>query len=84
MDLDVYREQYHDRFVLMGGLDVQTTIGFGRSDFLAAEIRRVMSFFAGGGLLFCTSHFVQDHCSIDELTFAFDTAYEVARDVCRA
>ena len=40
-----------------------------------------MALFADGGLLYCTSHFVQDHCSIEELTFAFDTAYELCRSV---
>ena len=77
-----YLEHYRDDFVLMGGLDVQTTIGFGRPDFLQSEIERVMRTFADGSLLFCTSHFVQDHCSIEELTLAFDTAYEMSRQVC--
>ena len=44
---------------------------------------RVMRMFAAGGLLFCTSHFGQDHCSMDELTFAFDAVYELSREVCR-
>jgi len=82
MDHGRYLSQYRDEFVLMGGLDVQTTIGFGKLDFLRAEIERVMTTFAQGGLLFCTSHFVQDHCSMEELTVAFDTAYEVSRRVC--
>lgn len=79
MDLARYKRDYAGRFVVMGGLDVQRTIGFGRLDHLRADIERVMGLFAGGGLLFCTSHFVQDHCTIEELTFAFDTAYEVSR-----
>lgn len=79
MDYSVYKSKYADRFVLMGGLDVQTTIGFGKLDFLKSEIKRVMGMFADGGLLFCTSHFVQDHCTIEELVFAFDTIYETAR-----
>jgi uroporphyrinogen decarboxylase len=78
----LYLDQYADRFVLMGGLDVQTTIGFGKPDFLTAEIRRVMQTFAGGRLLFCTSHFVQDHCTMEELKLAFDTAFELSRTVC--
>jgi uroporphyrinogen decarboxylase len=79
MDLQRFKDGYRDRFVVMGGLDVQTTIGFGRLDFLRAEIERVMRLFADGGLLFCTSHFVQNHCTMKELTFAFDTAYDLAR-----
>ena len=82
MDLRRYKAEFSDRFVVMGGLDVQTTIGFGKRDFLRAEIERVMRMFAGGGLLFCTSHFVQNHCTIEELTFAFDAVYELSRKVC--
>jgi uroporphyrinogen decarboxylase len=35
--------------------------------------------FPDGGLLFCTTHFVQDHCTIDELTFAYDLVYDLVR-----
>mgnify|MGYP005850974189 FL=1 len=44
-----------------------------------AEIERVLTLGADGGLIFCTTHFVQDHCSIEELKFAFDLAYEFSR-----
>jgi len=83
MDLQRYKDNYRDKFVVMGGLDVQTTIGFGKLDHLRAEIERVMRLFADGSLLFCTTHFVQDHCTIEELTFAFDAVYELSREVCK-
>ena len=79
MDQREYLSCFRDQFVLMGGLDVQTTIGFGRFDLLASEIERVIDSFRDGGLLYCTSHFVQDHCSMEELTFAFDLIYERVR-----
>jgi uroporphyrinogen decarboxylase len=79
MRLDTFHDRYRHAFAIMGGLDVQTTIGFGKLDFLRTEIERVMRPFADGGLLFCTSHFVQDHCTIDELVFAFETANRTAR-----
>jgi hypothetical protein len=63
---------------LLGGLCVQTTLGFGKLDFLEKEIRRVLGIFRDGGLLYCTSHFVQDHCSMDELDFTFSTARRLA------
>jgi len=77
MDLRHYQARYRDAFVVMGGLDAQTTIGFGDYDRLRREIERVIGLFPEGDLLFCTSHFVQDHCSIEELTFAFDLVYEL-------
>jgi uroporphyrinogen decarboxylase len=81
MSLHDYRDRHWGSFVVMGGLDVQTTIGFGKLDHLRAEIERVMRLFADGGLLFCTTHYVQHHCSIEELRVAFDTAYELSREV---
>jgi uroporphyrinogen decarboxylase len=64
----------------MGVLDVQTTIGFGKYDKLKREIERVIRMFSDGGLIFCTSHFVQDHCTIEELTLAYDLVYELVRE----
>lgn len=79
MDIDVYRASYARDFVLMGGLDIQTTLGFGKLDHLAAEIRRLVTTFRDGGLLLCTSHYVQDHCTIEELTFAYDLVTELVQ-----
>ena len=81
MSLADFKSNYAHVLTAMGGLDVQTTIGFGRLDFLRAEIERVMRMFADGGLLFCTTHFVQDHCTMEELIVALDTAYELSRAV---
>ena len=33
--------------------------------------------FEDGGLIFCTSHFVQDHCSIEELVTAYELVHEL-------
>jgi len=79
MDYGLYFKDYSDRFTIMGGLDVQTTIGFGDFDRLKADIKYVVEAFKDRGLLFCTSHFVQDHCSIDELTYAYDLIYNLVR-----
>jgi uroporphyrinogen decarboxylase len=79
MEYQVFKSKYMDKFTIMGGLDVQTTIGFGKLDFLKSEIERVLTMFKDGGMLFCTTHFVQNHCSIEELVFAYDTVYEMVR-----
>jgi uroporphyrinogen decarboxylase len=83
MDLADYKARHMSSFTAMGGLDVQTTIGFGDYDRLRSEIDRVLTMFADGGLLFCTTHFVQDHCSIEELVFAFDFVHERVRELAR-
>lgn len=79
MSLQEFKDKYMGAFTVMGGLDVQTTIGFGKLDFLKAEIERITGMFRDGGLMFCTTHFVQDHCTIKELTYAYDLVYECVR-----
>jgi len=46
---------------------------------LRTDIEHVLHASVDRGLLFCTSHFVQDHCSIEELTFAYDLIFELVR-----
>jgi uroporphyrinogen decarboxylase len=84
MSLAHFKEHYSGAFTVMGGLDVQTTIGFGKIDFLKSEIERVIALGQDGGLIFCTTHFVQDHCSIEELVTAYDLVYELVRKPKRA
>jgi len=84
MSLAHFKEHYSQRITAMGGLDVQTTIGFGKLDFLQSEIKRVIGLFPDGGLIFCTSHFVQEHCSMEELVLAFDLVHELVHKPGRA
>ena len=79
MDFQYYLDNHRSDFALMGGLDVQTTIGFGDYDRLRSDIERILGMFRDGGMLFCTSHYVQDHCTIEELVFAFDLIYKTVR-----
>ena len=79
MDYDLYFEKFEEKFTIMGGLDVQTSLGFGKLNRLEDDIRSLVQTFQDRGLLLCTSHFVQDHCSIEELTFAYDLIYDLVR-----
>ncbi len=79
MSYDVYLEKYSKKFAILGGLCVQTTIGFGKLKHLEGEIRRVFNLLANKPWIFCTTHFVQEHCSLEELTFAYDLATKLAR-----
>ena len=79
MDLELFKQKYRKSFTVLGGLDVQDTIGFGDYDKLRLAIERVVGMFMDGGLLFCTTHFVQDHCTIEELVFAYDLVYKLVR-----
>ncbi len=79
MPLDLYLENYSENFAIMGGICVQSAIGImGRKD-LEKEIRRIFSLLKGKRWICCTSHFVQKHCSVDDLEFAYELIYNLAR-----
>ena len=79
MPYNLYLEKYSEKFAIMGGLCIQTTLGFGDLARLEREIRRVFGLLKGKRWICCTTHYVQEHCSLDELTFAFDLATKLAR-----
>lgn len=79
MSYDTYLDKYRDKFAIMGGLCVQSVIGFNDYKKLESELRRVFDTLKGRRWIFCTSHFVQAHCSIEELVFAYDLVVKLAR-----
>ena len=79
MSYDLWRREYRNDFTVMGGMDVQTTIGFGDPQRAKREIARVLDAFKEGGLLLCTTHYIQDHCTMEELREIFDYAYRAVR-----
>ena len=80
MSYDAWLERYRDKFAIMGGICIQTALGFGDFERLEREIRRVFKTLKGERWICCTTHFVQEHCSIKELEFAFDLIYRLARE----
>ena len=80
MSYELYLEKYANRFAILGGVCVQSAIGILPRDELEAEIRRVFQTLKGRRWICCTSHFVQEHCSTDDLEFAFDLIYKLARE----
>ena len=80
MSYELYLEKYSDKFAVLGGICVQTAIGCLPFDELEKEIRRVFNTLKGKRWICCTTHFVQDHCSIDDLERAFDLIYKLARE----
>ena len=72
MSYDLYLEKYADKFAIMGGICIQTVLGLVPQDKLDAEIQRVFARLKGRRWICCTTHFVQDHCSMDDLVFAYD------------
>ena len=80
MSYDLYLEKYQNKFAILGGVCVQSALGILPQDQLEQEIRRVFRTLKGKRWICCTSHFVQDHCSIADLEFAFDLIYRLARE----
>ena len=72
MTYDTYLKRYSDKFAILGGVCIQSTLGFGDYKNLESEITRVFNTLKGERWICCTTHFVQEHCSIEELVFAFD------------
>ena len=79
LSYDTYLEKYADRFAILGGVCVQTALGILPRDQLEREIRRVFETLRGKRWICCTTHFVQNHCSIEDLTFAYDLIHSLAR-----
>lgn len=80
MSYDLFDSNYRNKFTVMGGIDVQTSIGFGEPERAKREVGALIDRFHTGGMILCTTHFVQDHCSMDELTQVFDFIYEKIRN----
>ena len=80
MSYGTYLEKYSDKFAILGGICVQTVLGILPRDGLEREIRRVFSLLRGKRWICCTTHFVQNHCTVDDLAFAFDLIYRLARE----
>ena len=80
MSYQTYLEKYADRFALLGGVCIQTKLGIVSQQELEADIRRVFSLLKGKRWICCTTHFVQNHCSMNDLKFAYDLIYRLARD----
>ncbi len=80
MSYELYLEKYADKFAILGGVCVQTVLGILPREGLEEEIRRVFSTLRGKRWVCCTTHFVQNHCSVADLEFAFDLIYSLARE----
>ena len=80
MDYDLYLSKYQDQFAILGGVCIQTALGILPREKLEQEIRRVFSTLRGKRWICCTTHYVQNHCTIEDLRFAYDLIYQLARE----
>lgn len=80
MSYDTWLKKYSDKFAIFGGICVQTALGIMPRDELEAEIYRVFGKLRGKRWICCTTQFVQEHCSMEDLIFAYDLIYKLARE----
>ncbi len=80
MSYDLWLDKYSDKFAILGGVCVQSAIGILPQDRLEEEIRRVFGLLRGKRWICCTTHYVQNHCTIEDLAFAYDLIYKLARE----
>ena len=80
MPYDLYLEKYADKFAIMGGINIQNALGIMNREDLEKDIRRVFKTLRGKRWVCCTTHFVQNHCTIADLEFAYDLIYQLARE----
>lgn len=80
MSYDTYLEKYADKFAILGGVCIQTLLGRADQPTLEKEIRRVFGKLKGKRWVCCTTHYVQNHCTVEDLCFAYDLIYRLARE----
>ncbi|MBQ2727008.1 MAG: hypothetical protein IJF78_14995 [Clostridia bacterium] len=80
MSYNLWLDKYADRFAILGGICVQSAIGILPRERLEEEIRRVFGLLKGKRWICCTTHYVQNHCTIEDLAFAYDLIYKLARE----
>lgn len=80
MSYETWLSKYADSFAILGGICIQSVLGILPKDKLEAEIRRVFGLLKGKRWICCTTHFVQDHCTIEDLVWAYDLIYKLARE----
>ena len=78
MPYDLYLQKYQDQFGILGGVCVQTTLGFGNIPRVESEIRRVFDLLKGKRWACCTTHFVESTCSMEERCFAYNLIRKLA------
>ena len=80
MGYDFYLQNFADSFAILGGVCVQTCIGLLPQEKLEQQIRRVFGLLKGHRWICCTTHYVQSHCTVEDLRFAYDLIYRLARE----
>lgn len=80
MSYDTYLEKYQNKFAILGGVCIQSVLGMVSQERLEEEIRRVFGLLRGKRWICCTTHYVQNHCTMEDLNFAYDLIYRLVRE----
>lgn len=80
MPYDIWLNNYQDKFATMGGINIQNALGIMSTEDMVKDVERVFGLLRGKRWVVCTSHFVQKHCTVEDLETAYDLIYKLARE----
>jgi len=82
MDLRIVKEQYGERFCIIGNIDSSRTLPDGTPDDVAAEVREAIDIAApGGGYILASDHSLHDGIPVENIVTMFQTGDEYGRKV---
>lgn len=80
MDLQQVKQQYGQRFCIIGNIDSSRTLPYGTSDEVAAEVRQAIDIAApGGGYILASDHSLHDGIGLENITTLFRVGAEYGR-----
>jgi len=82
MDLRTVKQQYGDRWCLVGNIDSSRTLPYGTPDDVADEVREAIDVAApGGGYVLASDHSLHDGIPVENIVTLFRTGAEYGREV---
>ena len=82
MDLRTVKEEYGDRWCIIGNIDSSRTLPYGTPDDVAAEVREAIDIAApGGGYVLASDHSLHDGIPIENIEVMFRTGAGYGRAV---
>ena len=80
MDLQQVKQQYGERFCIIGNIDSSRTLPYGTPEDVAAEVRQAIKIAApGGGYILASDHSLHDGISVENIQTMFRVGAEFGR-----
>lgn len=84
MDIKRVKEEYGNRFCIIGNIDSSRTLPYGTTEDVRAEVRQAIQDAApGGGYILASDHSLHDGISIENITAMFDEGMKAGTEIYR-